>query len=104
LTAEEVATYLKCHVSTVYDFANGGRLKAFSLTGNTNKNKRGKKGLRILASSVDDLVATGLAEREPARPVQPEPQPVPLPHPQATTQRPRSAGSRVTLPRPGRSR
>lgn len=102
LTAKEVAAYLKCDVSTVYDLAHGGRLRFISLTGNTDKHKRGRKALRILASSVDDLVTTGLAERE-AAPV-PEPEPVVMPAPPRSaraTKRARAARTRVVLPYPG---
>jgi excisionase family DNA binding protein len=107
LTAEEVAAYLRCHVSTVYDLVRGGRLQGFSLTGNTQRNKRGKKGLRILASSVNDLVTNGLNEL--ARPVRYPPslaetEPVAvtaLPRTKTRPTRPsRGRGSRVMLPFP----
>jgi excisionase family DNA binding protein len=108
LTAEEVAVYLKCHVSTVYDLVNRGRLKGFSLTGNTQKNKRGKKGLRILATSIDDLVAKGLEERTEQRGgelphARPEPAVAALPPPvKPRVMKPaRDRGSRVVLPFPG---
>lgn len=101
LTAEEVASYLKCHVSTVYDLVNRGRLKGLSLTGNIQKNKRGKKGLRILAASVDELIAKGLAELatpvdDPPRPSEAEPMVLP-----PVKKLLRERGSRVMLPFPG---
>lgn len=107
LTADEVANYLRCHVSTVYDLVSRGRLKGFSLTGNIDKNKRGKKGLRILSSSVDDLVAGGLNEmagtvRVEPNPPPPEPVGVALPLPPEPWAMPpaRRRGSRVVLPLP----
>lgn len=106
LTADEVAGYLKCHVSTVYDMVSKGRLQGFSLTGNTDKHKRGRKGLRILASSVDDLVTRGLHEQTPPVEATTSPAAVqmalarPAPTPRPTTPA-RAQGSRVVLPFPG---
>jgi hypothetical protein len=107
LIASDVATYLKCNVSTVYDLVNVGRLKAISLMGNVDRKRRGKKGLRILASSVDELVTLGLEERtgpgpSPGETSKPSPA---LPRPPSRPTRPdRARGSRVLLPYPGGTR
>jgi excisionase family DNA binding protein len=102
LQAKEVAASLNCHVSTVYELVEKGRLRAFSLMGRTAKGKRGKKGLRILASSVRDLIASGLNKADEP----PPPEEVAIP-PSAVTPPPRRSGrskSRVVLPYPGQSR
>src|SRR4051794_3643250 len=62
LQAKEVAAWLRCHVDTVYDLYWAGQIKGFSIKGPVAKTKRGRKGLRFLASSVRDLIASGVAE------------------------------------------
>jgi hypothetical protein len=105
LRADEVAARLRCDVSTVYDMVWSGRLKGFSLTGNLDPNKRGRKALRIFAWSVDALISGGVAEHEVARKRPPCPAPaqaveVTLPPPLPNTKPSRRAGSRVLLPPP----
>lgn len=105
LKADEVAERLRCDVSTVYELFRSGRLTGFSLTGNVDLKKRGRKGLRFFAASVDVLISGAIAEYEavrvravpPAGPAAPPPVlPPPLLKPGP---RPR-AGSRVVLPPP----
>lgn len=62
LTAKEVAVLLRCHVSTVYQMKDAGRLQGFCLMGRSEKKRRGKNGLRILASSVRELITSGIEE------------------------------------------
>jgi excisionase family DNA binding protein len=112
MTADEVAGVLRCHISTVYDLANQGRLKAFTLTGNTAKKKRGKKGLRFLASNVNEFISGAFTEWErdrvgermlrPAPPSQEPSSPSALPLKQATVP-PRMGKSAVMVPHPGRA-
>jgi excisionase family DNA binding protein len=109
LKAEEVAVYLRCHVSTVYDLIGMRRLKALSLKGRIERGKRGKKGIRVLADSVNEFVSSGLDEfAEAGRPEQPpaEPNPAPALPPPLTGRPPKDSvgSSRVVLPFPGRSR
>lgn len=96
LLPQEVAERLRCHVSTVYVLYHEGRLKGFSLTGNCDPSKRGKKGLRFLESSVDDFIQSGL-QQVPAPPRH-EPLPPALSLPEVTPAR--RGGSRVVLPPP----
>jgi len=114
LTAKEVATRLRCCPDTVYELVESGKLRGFCLNGGSfvRKGKRGKKGVRILAASVEQFITAGVeavsvrvAAAEPA-PVLGE-QEVVLPPPSADkVKKPFPAGgkSRVVLPPPGRSR
>ena len=102
LTAKETAGLLNCHVSTVYELANRGQLKAMSLTGRGPGRKRGRKGLRILASSVAEFIAAGVSDwyttvcaPPPCVPATSEP-----PSPPPAKRSVRSGRSRVFLPRP----
>ena len=104
MTAREVGDYLRCDVSTVYDLVHRGRLRAISLTGNMDPHKRGKKGLRVLASSVDELITVELAGQKSDVPAAPaEPEPVVMPSREPVRRSPRAARSRVMLPRPGQA-
>lgn len=107
LTADEVATLLKCHVSTVSDLFHTGKLKGFSLTGNNDKKKRGKKGLRFPASSVEEYVSRAIEDAQAAVVqevgVSSDPLPARAPSVSACPKftRPSRAGkSRVLLPYP----
>lgn len=62
LTAKQVAARLVCSLSNVYRMVEAGRLQAFSMTGGDRTGKRGRKGLRILAKSVDEWVINGVSE------------------------------------------
>lgn len=99
LTAKEAAAYLRCDVSTVSDLVHAGRLKGISLTGNMDPRKRGRKALRVLASSVDELVTAALAD-QPAPPAKAEPEPVVVPSRRPVSKPSRAGRSRVMLPRP----
>lgn len=123
LKAKQVAEWLDCHVSTVYDLLEQDRLRGFSLTGRTEKGTRGRKGIRILASSVRAFIASGIEEfgkgdqagqSSPARVEQgttihpPVSNDVTKPA-QSTPNRPRQPEqgrpkSRVVLPYPGQTR
>jgi excisionase family DNA binding protein len=62
LTAKEVAERLKCGVSTVYEMFEAGELRGFRL-----KTKKTKGGIRILASSIAEMMERN-ANRPPAKP------------------------------------
>jgi hypothetical protein len=114
LEATEVGALLNCDVSIVYELCYMGKLKWFSLKGAVPRSKRGKKGFRILKSSVQDYIATSIAENskadDPPLPMQGESEAaVLLPvieakKTRARQLRPGRSKSRVVLPAPGQRR
>src|SRR5262245_31303624 len=103
LQAKDVAAWLACHVSTVYDMFEKGTLKGFCL-GRAEKGKRGRKGLRILASSVREFISSQMGPTAPAvveqeEPVEPETVLLTKP-PAARSRLSRPSGSLVALPPP----
>jgi hypothetical protein len=115
LQAKEVAAWLNCHVSVVYDLWDMKLIKGLYLKPQPKKSKRGKKGLRILASSVRDYIQAGVQEHsngdranEPPPHVEeavlPSPKPERTMGPRQPGQKFQPAKSKVTLPYPGRSR
>ena len=101
LKPEEVAAILNCHESTVCRMVESGRLKGIYLMGPPAAQRRGKKGLRILPESVDDLLTTGPQEvAQFQQAVRPTPEPSPpatavLPPPQISLTRKRTGGRRA---------
>src|SRR4051812_14655479 len=59
LKPDYVASRLNCHVSTVCRMVEAGRLKGIYLMGPPSGQRRGKKGLRIIPESLDDLLSSG---------------------------------------------
>jgi excisionase family DNA binding protein len=69
LTVKEVASALKCGLSTVYEMCDSGVLKCFRLKPGS------QKGIRVFADSVEALMRGGPAQ--PAVVLQPAPSPLP---------------------------
>jgi hypothetical protein len=111
--ADQVASFLGWSVETIYQLADKGKLQGICSDGTLYKRrtgKRGKRGVRILTSTVRQLLAP--AVEEPAPPpapatVQPEAA-LPFPTPKKITKPPQAgrgrSRSRVSLPYPSKSR
>lgn len=62
LKPDLVAKTLDCNIKTVYRMLDAGRLTGLYLMGPPQAQRRGKKGIRIFAESVDALLAAGPTE------------------------------------------
>jgi hypothetical protein len=105
LDAREVAGLLHFHVDTIYEMVAEGRLIGFTASGQpfVRDGKRGRKGLRILETSVQVYIeiATAQATARREAPITPPPAAATLAAPKPKA---KAAGSRVVLPYPGRTR
>jgi hypothetical protein len=111
MSAKETSASLGCCVDTVYEMVEDGRLKGFCFSGKpfVRKGTRGRKGLRILATSVDDFVAAAIrvtavttAEQEVS-----VPPPAAIPSLQSSVKKPLATAkskTKVVLPYPGQKR
>jgi excisionase family DNA binding protein len=61
-TVKEVAGYLKCSLTTVYEMCENGRLRWFKLKPGS------RKGIRIMTESVRAMMSQPQVEPEPVRP------------------------------------
>lgn len=98
-SVKDVAAFLGWSVETIYQLADSGKLAGRCSDGTPYKRrqgKRGRRGLRILSSSVIPLLIFPLPAQVPS----PAPPQVEPPPPTPPKQRP--PRSRVVLPYPGR--
>jgi hypothetical protein len=114
VNAEQVAAFMGWSKETVYQLADVGKLRALCSDGGPyrrRKGKRGRRGVRILASSVAELIMSAADPVRSQPPAQVEPEAASLPRPALGDRhqptRPRTTGrskSRVALPYPCQSR